>query len=61
MKKYLLFFTIILFLDLQAQTPQWEFMGLAGESIYDIAIDDSGNVYVAVKFGVYKSTDNGIT
>ncbi|MFZ2863890.1 MAG: sialidase family protein, partial [Ignavibacteriaceae bacterium] len=42
-----------------AQTPQWEFMGLAGEEIYDIAIDDSGNVFVASWTGIFKSTDNG--
>ncbi|MDT3695496.1 MAG: T9SS type A sorting domain-containing protein [Ignavibacterium sp.] len=42
-----------------AQTPQWEFMGLAGEEIYDIAVDDSGNVYVASWTGIFKSTDDG--
>lgn len=44
-----------------AQTPQWQFMGLAGEEIYDIAVDDSGNVYVASWTGIFKSTDNGVT
>lgn len=47
--------------NIAAQTPQWEFMGLAGEEIYDIAIDDSGNIYVASWTGIYKSTDNGST
>jgi photosystem II stability/assembly factor-like uncharacterized protein len=46
--------------NIAAQTPQWEFMGLAGEIIDDIAIDDSGNIYVASS-GVYKSTDDGVT
>jgi photosystem II stability/assembly factor-like uncharacterized protein len=59
MKKYLLFFAFILFLHLQAQTPEWELMGLAGEEIYDIAIDDSGNVYVGSEGGVFKTTNNG--
>ncbi|HRN26562.1 MAG: T9SS type A sorting domain-containing protein [Ignavibacteriaceae bacterium] len=44
-----------------AQTPQWQFMGLAGEEIYDIAVDDSGNVYVASWTGIFKSTDNGVS
>lgn len=44
-----------------AQTPQWQFMGLAGEEIYDIAADDSGNVYVASWTGIFKSTDDGVS
>ena len=57
--KYLIFFLIIYTNTINAQTPQWEFMGLAGEEIYDIAADDSGNVYVASWTGIFKSTDNG--
>jgi len=59
--KYLIFFLIIYTNTINAQTPQWEFMGLAGEEIYDIAADDSGNVYVASWTGIFKSTDNGVT
>lgn len=61
MKTYILLVAIIFATKTIAQTPQWEFMGLAGESISDIAIDDSGYVYVASWTGVYKSTDNGIS
>ncbi len=57
--KYLIYFLIIYTNTINAQTPQWQFMGLAGEEIYDIAIDDSGNVYVASWTGIFKSTDNG--
>ncbi len=61
MKSMLIFFVITLALVTFSQTPQWEFMGLDGEIIEDIAIDDSGNVYVASYQGVYKSSDNGTT
>jgi hypothetical protein len=61
MKTFILFFTMILTSTLLSQTPQWEFMGLAGASIYDIAVDDSSNIYVASWTGVYKSTNNGAT
>jgi photosystem II stability/assembly factor-like uncharacterized protein len=54
----LMWFSII-YNNLKAQTPQWEFMGLAGEEIFDIAIDDSGNVFVASWTCIFKSTDNG--
>lgn len=47
--------------NIAAQTPQWEFMGLAGEEIYDIAIDDNGYVYIGSEGGVFKSIDNGAT
>jgi len=59
--KYLIFFLIIYTNTINAQTPQWEFMGLAGEEIFDIAIDDSGYVYIGSDGGVFKSTDNGAT
>lgn len=59
MKTLVLLFTILLTSTLISQTPQWQFMGLAGEEIYDIVIDDSGNVYVASETGVFKSTDSG--
>ena len=36
-------------------------MGLAGEEIYDIAVDDSGYVYIGSDGGVFKSTDIGAT
>ncbi len=61
MKTVLLFCSILFVKATTAQTPQWEFMGLAGEEIYDIAIDDSNNVYVASWTGVFKSTDNGVS
>jgi photosystem II stability/assembly factor-like uncharacterized protein len=57
----LLLLSVTLISNISAQTPQWEFMGLAGEEIYDIAADDSGNVYVASWTGIFKSTDNGVT
>jgi len=44
-----------------SQIPQWEFMGLTGKEIYDIAVDDSGNVFVASWTGIFKSTDNGVS
>ncbi|MEO8230710.1 MAG: T9SS type A sorting domain-containing protein [Ignavibacteriota bacterium] len=53
--------TTVFTLEISAQTPQWQFMGLAGEEIYDIAVDDSGNVFVASWTGVFKSTDNGVS
>lgn len=61
MKAYILFFVLIITIAAVSQTPQWEFIGLAGEEIYDIAVDDSGNVYVGSEGGVFKSTDNGAT
>ena len=61
MKKYIISFFALLSITAFTQTPQWEFMGLAGEEIYDIAVDDSGNVYVGSEGGVFKSTDNGAT
>lgn len=61
MKNYIILFFILLNIATYSQTPQWEFMGLAGEEIYDIAVDDSGNVFVASWTGVFKSTDNGDT
>jgi photosystem II stability/assembly factor-like uncharacterized protein len=57
----LLLLSVTLISNISAQTPQWEFMGLAGEEIYDIAIDDSGYVYLGSDGGVFKSTDNGAT
>ncbi|MDO8548803.1 MAG: hypothetical protein Q7S39_01445, partial [Ignavibacteria bacterium] len=57
----IIFFTIIFISDLSAQTPQWEFLGLNNEQIFDIVIDDSSNIYLASDEGVFKSTDNGIT
>ena len=59
MKTILLFCAILFVKATLAQTPQWEFMGLAGEEIYDITIDDSGNVYVGSEGGVFKTTNNG--
>lgn len=56
---FLLTFAIFYTLQIYPQTPQWEFMGLAGEEIYDIIIDDSGNVYVGSEGGVFKTTNNG--
>jgi len=61
MKNYIILFFILLNIAAYSQTPQWEFMGLTGEEIYDIAIDDSGNVFVASWTGIFKSTDNGVT
>jgi photosystem II stability/assembly factor-like uncharacterized protein len=61
MKTYTLVFVIIITCNALSQTPQWDFMGLDGEEIYDIAVDDSGNVFVASWTGVFKSTDNGTT
>ncbi len=52
-------FILLFIYKVAAQTPQWEFMGLAGEEIYDIATDDSGNVYVGSEGGVFKTTNNG--
>jgi len=61
-KLNLLFYVILLFtMTSNSQTPQWEFMGLAGEEMYDIAVDDSGNVFVASWTGIFKSTDNGVS
>lgn len=60
MKNIFLYVFIINFSGF-TQTPQWEFMGLAGEEIYDIAVDDSGNVFVASWTGIFKSTDNGVS
>ncbi|MDY0081554.1 MAG: T9SS type A sorting domain-containing protein [Ignavibacteriaceae bacterium] len=59
-KLILLLITLFAF-NIAAQTPQWEFMGLAGKEIYDIAVDDSGNVFVASWTGIFKSTDNGVS
>ena len=59
MKNLIVFLFVVFVMNISPQTPQWEFMGLAGEEIYDIAIDDSGNVFVASWTGVFKSTDNG--
>jgi len=39
---------------------EWENIGLAGPYIYDIELDNSGNIYVAAN-GLYKSSDNGIS
>lgn len=61
MKKYIISFFALLTITALAQTPEWEFMGLAGEEIYDIAVDDSGNVFVASWTGIFKSTNNGAT
>ena len=60
MKNIFLYVFIISFSGF-TQTAQWEFMGLAGEEIYDIAVDDSGNVFVASWTGIFKSTDNGVS
>ncbi|MGB5287080.1 MAG: SBBP repeat-containing protein, partial [Ignavibacteriaceae bacterium] len=49
----------ILSITISAQW-EWEYLGFQGMYIYDIAIDDSGNIYVSAN-GVYKSTDNGAT
>jgi photosystem II stability/assembly factor-like uncharacterized protein len=57
----LLFYLIVnVTSQLYAQVYEWENIGLEGSYIYDIAIDDSGNIYASAN-GVYKSTDNGTT
>ncbi|MDY0081553.1 MAG: T9SS type A sorting domain-containing protein [Ignavibacteriaceae bacterium] len=61
MRRYILLVTILFSANTFPQTPQWEFMGLAGKEIYDIAVDDSGNVFVASWTGIFKSTDNGVS
>ena len=60
MKPIMLFLFVIIFEhNIFPQTPQWELLGLENEGINDIAIDDSGNVYVATLSGLFKSTDDG--
>ncbi|HQI42364.1 MAG TPA: T9SS type A sorting domain-containing protein [Ignavibacteriaceae bacterium] len=59
MRRYILLVTILFSANIFPQTPQWEFMGLAGEEIYDIVIDDSGYVYIGSEGGVFKTTNNG--
>ena len=55
------FLVFILSSSVSAQT-EWEYLGLAGESIWDIEIDGTGSIYVGVEQGpIYKSTDNGVT
>ena len=49
----------ILSITISAQW-EWVYLGFQGIYIYDIAIDDSGNIYASAN-GVYKSTDNGAT
>ncbi len=61
MRRYILLVTILFAANTFPQTPQWEFMGLTGKEIYDIAVDDSGNVFVASWTGIFKSTDNGVS
>ncbi len=62
MKSIFLFSTIILINAAFAQTPQWEFLGLQDTLIFDIVIDDSGNIFIASQpIAVYKSTDEGYT
>lgn len=63
MKKFLFLLSITISVtDISAQNPTWEFLGLADITITDIAIDDSGNIYVSGEpWAVYKSSDNGAT
>ncbi|MFI5237920.1 MAG: T9SS type A sorting domain-containing protein, partial [Ignavibacteriales bacterium] len=49
----------ILSITISAQW-EWENIGLAGSYIYDIEIDNNGNIYVAAN-GLYKSSDNGLS
>jgi Secretion system C-terminal sorting domain len=44
-----------------AQQFEWENIGMDSLYIFDIAIDDSANIYVGALGGVYKSTYNGVT
>lgn len=45
-----------------SQEPTWEFLGLEGIGVLDIAIDDSSSIYVSGgEDVVYKSTDYGNT
>ena len=60
MNKLIIFFGTFVFIQINAQEFVWENLGLAGNYITDIAIDDSGNIYASAN-SVYKSTDNGIT
>ena len=59
--KRIFYILITLFIPCSTNYPQmqWEFMGLSGEEIYDIVIDDSSNVYVGSVGGVFKTTNNG--
>jgi len=65
MMKY--FYTLLLFcisfvFVAYSQEPTWEFLGLEGIGVLDIAIDDSSNIYVSGgPEVVYKSTNDGIT
>lgn len=65
MRRYIgqiLFYIFLLNFGTYSQTPLWEFLGLQNEIIFDIAIDDSGNIYVAGENVVIsKSSDNGAT
>jgi photosystem II stability/assembly factor-like uncharacterized protein len=55
-------FTILTVSTIFPQNVDWEFLGLEDEIIFDIAIDDSGNIYVAGENVVIsKSSDNGAT
>ena len=64
MKKLFLSIQLVILLNtiIYSQT-EWEYLGLAGDSIggiYDIEIDGNENIYVGVGYGaVYKSEDYG--
>lgn len=61
-KVLFLLLSLILTIDLYAQTPVWENLGLVDTVITDIASDDSGNIYIVSQpLAVLKSTDNGKT
>ena len=63
MKKLFLSIQIVILIStLIFSQAEWEYLGLAGGEIFDIEIDDNGNIYAAMYYGpVYKSSDNGIT
>lgn len=62
LKLFLTIQTLILISFQTFSQTEWEYIGLAGEYIWDIEIDGNGNIYVAVEQGpIYKSSDNGVT
>ena len=64
-KLFLLIQLVILFSSLILSQTEWEYLGLAGAAfgeIFDIEIDNNGNIYAGTLLGpIYKSADNGVT
>ena len=58
--QFFLLFLLISSSLILAQEYNWQNIGFQGKWIYNIAVDDTGNVYASVLgMGIYKSTDNG--